>query len=94
MNTIHKLVNPIDVESLKHALDHAVSFPHFCIDNFLVADFANEIEASFPDFNLLFRSCRLLLLCTGWCSVGNCREQFLQYPSVPLFASEARFTRY
>ena len=51
MNTVHKLVNSIDVENLKHASDHAVGFPHFCIDDFLVIDFANEIEASFPDFN-------------------------------------------
>jgi len=48
MMKIHKLVNPIDLESLKNTLEHAKGFPHFCIDNFLVDDFASEIEASFP----------------------------------------------
>ena len=34
---------------MKNSLEKARGFSHFCIDNFLVEYFANEIEASFPD---------------------------------------------
>ena len=50
METISDLVNPIDKDELAKSLSQAPGFPHFCIDNFLVDDFANQIEASFPDF--------------------------------------------
>lgn len=40
-----------DVESLKSQLATSPGFPHFCIDNFLKEDFANSVEASFPDFD-------------------------------------------
>jgi len=45
-----QLINPIDQETLKHKFQNAAPFPHFCIDNFLDRDFANEIYDSFPSF--------------------------------------------
>jgi len=51
MTSIHKLLNPIDIANLENSLIHAKGFPHFCIDNFLIDEFASEIESSFPTFD-------------------------------------------
>ena len=44
------LINPFDHEALKQKIRNAEPFPHFCIDNFLNEEFANEIYYSFPSF--------------------------------------------
>ena len=44
------LLNPIDLPKLKEAIKNASPFPYFCLDNFLVENFANEILDSFPSF--------------------------------------------
>jgi len=46
-----ELINPFDHEALKQKIRNAVPFPHFCIDNFLNEEFANEVYSSFPSFN-------------------------------------------
>ena len=46
-----ELINPIDKVEFKKSLFSAEAFPHFCIDNFLVADFAEEVYQAFPSFN-------------------------------------------
>jgi Rps23 Pro-64 3,4-dihydroxylase Tpa1-like proline 4-hydroxylase len=45
-----ELLNPIDVQKLKHEIASRPPFPHFCIDNFLNEDFANDVHDSFPAF--------------------------------------------
>jgi Rps23 Pro-64 3,4-dihydroxylase Tpa1-like proline 4-hydroxylase len=45
------LLNPIDRDALREKIRAALPFPHFCIDNFLSPDFAEEIYRSFPSFN-------------------------------------------
>jgi Rps23 Pro-64 3,4-dihydroxylase Tpa1-like proline 4-hydroxylase len=45
-----KLINPFDHEALKQKIKHAEPFPHFCIDNFLNEEFANELYNAFPSF--------------------------------------------
>lgn len=44
------LINPIDRDALRAEIRNAQPFPHFCIDNFLNVDFANEVCDSFPDY--------------------------------------------
>lgn len=44
------LVNPIDREGFKKKFLSREPFPHFCIDNFLNEDFANEVLESFPAY--------------------------------------------
>ncbi|MGD0493554.1 MAG: 2OG-Fe(II) oxygenase [Steroidobacteraceae bacterium] len=44
------LINPIDRDALGTKIRNAQPFPHFCIDNFLNVDFANEVCDSFPDY--------------------------------------------
>ncbi len=44
------LIAPIDREALRSQVRIAQPFPHFCIDNFLVPDFAEKVLASFPSF--------------------------------------------
>lgn len=44
------LINPINRDEFKHSFLTVQPFPHFCIDNFLNKDFANEIYESFPNF--------------------------------------------
>lgn len=46
-----ELLNPIDVDSMKKHMASVEPFPHFCIDNFLKEDFANEVYESFPSFS-------------------------------------------
>lgn len=45
-----ELLNPFDYQELKQRIKTAEPFPHFCIDNFLNEDFANEVYESFPTF--------------------------------------------
>ena len=45
------LLNPIDRDALRDKIGSALPFPHFCIDNLLVPDFAEEIYQSFPSFS-------------------------------------------
>jgi len=45
-----ELLNPIDQEQFKKDFLSAEPFPHFCIDNFLKEDFANELYEQFPSF--------------------------------------------
>ncbi len=44
------LINPFDQEEFKKNLFSIEPFPHFCIDNFLNEDFANEVYESFPTY--------------------------------------------
>jgi len=44
------LINPIDKEKFKKDFLLREPFPHFCIDNFLNEDFANEVHDSFPAY--------------------------------------------
>jgi len=44
------LLNPIDVSSLKKQMETIEPFPHFCIDNFLNEQFAEEVHDAFPSF--------------------------------------------
>jgi Rps23 Pro-64 3,4-dihydroxylase Tpa1-like proline 4-hydroxylase len=45
-----ELINPFDHEEFKKNLLSVEPFPHFCIDNFLNEDFANEVYESFPTY--------------------------------------------
>jgi Rps23 Pro-64 3,4-dihydroxylase Tpa1-like proline 4-hydroxylase len=45
------LINPFDREKFKETFRTTEPFPHFCIDNFLREDFAEEIYRSFPSFH-------------------------------------------
>jgi Rps23 Pro-64 3,4-dihydroxylase Tpa1-like proline 4-hydroxylase len=45
-----ELINPFDRSELKQRIKDARPFPHFCIDNFLNEEFANEIFLAFPSF--------------------------------------------
>ena len=45
-----ELLNPLDRIKLRDSIRTALPFPHFCIDNFLNVDFANEIHDAFPTF--------------------------------------------
>jgi Rps23 Pro-64 3,4-dihydroxylase Tpa1-like proline 4-hydroxylase len=45
-----ELINPIDRDNLRAKIRNAEPFPHFCIDNFLNVDFANEVCNSFPEY--------------------------------------------
>ncbi len=45
-----ELINPFDKEEFKKNFLSAEPFPHFCIDNFLNEDFANEVYESFPTY--------------------------------------------
>lgn len=45
-----QLLNEFDKENLKQQLKTIEPFPHFCIDNFLKEDFAEEVYQSFPNF--------------------------------------------
>jgi hypothetical protein len=42
--------NPIDRDALRDRVRKAQPFPHFCIDDFLVGPFAEEVRSSFPSF--------------------------------------------
>jgi Rps23 Pro-64 3,4-dihydroxylase Tpa1-like proline 4-hydroxylase len=50
--------NPLDVEALRLQMQQAPGFPHFCIDNFLDASFANEVHDAFPTYQEAERSGR------------------------------------
>jgi Rps23 Pro-64 3,4-dihydroxylase Tpa1-like proline 4-hydroxylase len=43
-------INPIDRDEFKRNIRNATPFPHFCIDNFLNEDFADEVCRSFPSY--------------------------------------------
>lgn len=45
-----ELLNPIDKDALKKSLSTNPPFPHFCIDNFLKEEFAEEVYQSFPSY--------------------------------------------
>ena len=45
-----ELINSFDREALKQHMATVEPFPHFCIDNFLNGDFAEEVYQSFPSF--------------------------------------------
>lgn len=55
MNDLLDLINPIDVDVLRKQASEAKPFPHFCIDNFLDKDFANEVYDAFPDYDEAIR---------------------------------------
>jgi Rps23 Pro-64 3,4-dihydroxylase Tpa1-like proline 4-hydroxylase len=44
-------LNDIDFDALKHQMHNAPGFPHFCIDNFLEASFANQVHDAFPAYS-------------------------------------------
>ncbi len=44
------LINPIQQDEFKNKLLKTEPFPHFCIDNFLNEEFANEVYESFPAY--------------------------------------------
>lgn len=48
---MRELINPIDIEKFKRQVQDADAFPHFCIDNFLNADFAEEVYNAFPSYS-------------------------------------------
>ncbi len=50
MEKIPAVFNPIDREVLRDRVRTVKPFPHFCIDNFLTADFAEEVWRAFPSF--------------------------------------------
>jgi len=45
-----ELINAINKKEFKEKLLKTEPFPHFCIDNFLTEDFANEVHDSFPAY--------------------------------------------
>ena len=45
-----ELIQPFDRTAFKKKFLSADPFPHFCIDNFLDEDFANEVHDAFPTF--------------------------------------------
>jgi Rps23 Pro-64 3,4-dihydroxylase Tpa1-like proline 4-hydroxylase len=45
------LLNPLDRDTLRDKVRSAEPFPHFCIDNFLDAGFAEEIYRAFPSYS-------------------------------------------
>lgn len=45
------LINQIDVAQLKNKIKNAEAFPHFCLDNFLKEDFAEEVYNAFPSYS-------------------------------------------
>jgi Rps23 Pro-64 3,4-dihydroxylase Tpa1-like proline 4-hydroxylase len=45
-----QIINPIDRAAFRRQIETARPFPHFCIDDFLDADFANEVYDAFPSF--------------------------------------------
>jgi Rps23 Pro-64 3,4-dihydroxylase Tpa1-like proline 4-hydroxylase len=45
------LLNPIDQDALRDKVRAAQPFPHFCIDNFLNEDFAEQIYNAFPEYS-------------------------------------------
>ena len=45
-----ELINNIDIEELTLKIKDSKPFPHFCIDDFLEAEFANDIYQSFPSY--------------------------------------------
>ena len=45
------LINPIDRDALKQQFQNAKPVPWFKIDNFLKPEFANEVAASYPQFD-------------------------------------------
>jgi Rps23 Pro-64 3,4-dihydroxylase Tpa1-like proline 4-hydroxylase len=53
------LVNELQLESLQASMQAAPAFPHFCIDNFLEPDFAEEVHAAFPSFEDALKQGRL-----------------------------------
>lgn len=44
------LITPINRDAFREKFLSAEPFPHFCIDNFLDEDFANEVHDAFPAF--------------------------------------------
>jgi Rps23 Pro-64 3,4-dihydroxylase Tpa1-like proline 4-hydroxylase len=44
------LINPIDRDALRARVRQAAPFPHFCIDQFLEAEFAEQVYQAFPSF--------------------------------------------
>lgn len=44
-------INPIDFDALKRQMREAPAFPHFCIDNFLDASFAEAVRDAFPSYD-------------------------------------------
>lgn len=45
------LIAPIDRDALRDQVRNSQPFPHFCIDNFLMPDFAAAVLGSFPSFH-------------------------------------------
>ncbi len=45
-----ELINPFDQAEFKKNFLRSEPFPHFCIDNFLNEDFANEVYEAFPTY--------------------------------------------
>lgn len=48
--SLMNFINPSSLSLLKSDIQDVKPFPHFCIDNFLNEDFANEIHNSFPSY--------------------------------------------
>lgn len=42
--------NDIDFDALRDQMRHAPGFPHFCVDNFLDATFADAVHTAFPTY--------------------------------------------
>jgi Rps23 Pro-64 3,4-dihydroxylase Tpa1-like proline 4-hydroxylase len=50
MSSIIDLINPLDRDALRRQARTAPPFPHFCVDNFLNENFAEEVYRSFPSY--------------------------------------------
>lgn len=48
--SLMNLINPASFETLNSNIRDIKPFPHFCIDNFLDASFANDVHDSFPSY--------------------------------------------
>jgi len=48
--SLTNLINPDSFSTLESDIQDIKPFPHFCIDNFLNEEFANEVHDSFPSY--------------------------------------------
>ena len=49
--SLMNFINPESFETLNSDIREVKPFPHFCIDNFLDENFANEVHDSFPSYD-------------------------------------------
>ena len=45
---VWQYLQPLDLNEASQRFLHAQPFPHICFDNFLIEEFAHEVEQSFP----------------------------------------------